>query len=99
MFDLNRERSEEPGEAGKIVVRVCTGTTCFVMGAAELESIGSLLPPEVAAKTEIVGSHCLGYCKGSKYNRAPCVEIDGAVVSRATLPDLVREIEKLVLSK
>lgn len=66
-------------------VKICTGTTCYVLGAAELlgelESVGDT----ATLNARITGATCLGYCKSREYGEAPFVEIDGAPVSGATL--------------
>jgi NADH:ubiquinone oxidoreductase subunit E len=84
------ESSQKP-----IVVRICTGTTCFVMGASELETLAEHLTPEQAAGVEIVGCHCLDHCKNRNYGRAPFVEINGQVYSEMTLPALLETIMRL----
>ena len=33
-------------ESGKILVELCFGTTCFVMGASKLQELESLIPPQ-----------------------------------------------------
>lgn len=66
-------------------VTVCTGTTCYVMGAAEL--IGEL-EEAISAGTlsaTLKGSTCLGHCKSKENGEPPFVEVDGSVLSAATV--------------
>lgn len=61
-------------------VKVCCGTSCYIMGASELinSDVGS--DPGV----EIQGSTCLNFCKdGNK--RPPYVTINNEVYSQVTL--------------
>jgi NADH:ubiquinone oxidoreductase subunit E len=64
-------------------VRICTGTTCYVLGAAEL--LGELESVPDSLNARITGATCLGYCKSREHGEAPFVEIDGEPVSGATL--------------
>ena len=80
----------------QITVRVCTGTTCFVMGAAQLESLAEHLPDDVAPYVDVVGSRCEGYCKDRQYGRAPFVTVDGELIRDATLPKILDTIVQRV---
>ena len=82
-----------------VTVRICVGTTCFVMSSSELELLPEQLPPELADRVKIEVSHCLGYCKDRNYGRAPFVEIDGEPIDRVTLPKLIEEIQKRLADK
>jgi NADH:ubiquinone oxidoreductase subunit E len=80
----------------KLQVRICTGTTCFVMGASQLESLEEHLDPEIASHVEIQGTHCLDRCKERNYGKAPFVEIDGEIFGSMTLPQLVHHVTQAV---
>lgn len=71
-------------------ITVCTGTTCYVMGAAEL--IGDLEEAIEAGalSAKLKGSTCLGHCKSRANGAPPFLEVDGAVIPAATL-DAVKE--------
>ena len=40
----------------KIKVKVCLGTTCFVMGSSNLQSLSELIPQKYGNSVEVVGS-------------------------------------------
>ena len=77
-------------DIGRKEITVCTGTTCYVLGAAEL--IGELEEAIETGRLEgaLRGSTCLGYCKKRQNGGAPFVEIDGAPLPQATL-EVVKE--------
>ena len=79
-------------EKAKRTITVCTGTTCYVMGAAEL--IGDLeeAVENGRLKAGLRGSTCLGHCKDRANGAPPFVELDGAPLSAATLESVAEEI-------
>lgn len=80
----------------KVKVKICVGTTCFVMGASELQELESFLPDDLKDKVEISGSTCLGLCKDDHYGEAPFVTVDGDVVANAEISNVIKKIrEKL----
>lgn len=81
--------------AQKIKVTICTGTTCYVMGNAQLLTLKDELDPEMLDFVEIEGSTCLQYCKDSSCGDAPFVMINGRVFAKATLPEIKNEIERI----
>ena len=44
---------------GKILLELCFGTTCFVMGASKLQEIESLIPPQYKNKVEVKAHTCI----------------------------------------
>jgi len=82
----------------KIKIRICVGTTCFIMGASELQDLEHLLPEELVDKVEISGASCLGICRQDNYGKAPFVTVDEEVISHATINTIIEKIyEKLSL--
>lgn len=77
-----------------VTVTICTGTTCFLMGAAEFQLLEESLPVRLRPYVKVEGSHCLGLCGDRSVGEAPFVLIDGEPLSRATLPRIVEFIEK-----
>lgn len=75
-------------------VTICTGTTCFLMGAAKFQLLEESLPESLRPHVRIEGSHCLGLCGDRNVGKAPFVLIDGEPVASATLPRLVELIEQ-----
>ncbi len=81
----------------KISVKVCTGTTCFVMGGANLQELHDLIPRKYGDKVEVSGSPCLGLCSINwEYSKAPYVKVNEAVVNEATVEKVLAEIDKQI---
>lgn len=80
-------------ESGKILVELCFGTTCFVMGASKLQELESLIPPQYRKHVEIKAHTCLDLCKNATYMKAPFVKIDGEIISEATVEKVLKAIE------
>ena len=79
----------------KISVKVCLGTTCFVMGGANLQELVEIIPRKYGDKVEVSGSSCLGMCSIQwNYSKAPYVKIDEDVVEEATVEKVLNEIDK-----
>lgn len=68
----------------KIVVRVCVGTTCYVLGGSELTGLAEGLPPAWRGRVDVQGAVCLDLCRGEK-GKPPFVMIGDQVVDRATV--------------
>ena len=83
----------------QVTVQICTGTTCFVMGASHLQTLEEHLPEGVREHVEIRGAHCLGLCKERNYGKAPFVKIDDEIVGEATIPEVVAAIVAAVRRK
>ncbi|HNW36634.1 MAG TPA: (2Fe-2S) ferredoxin domain-containing protein [Candidatus Ozemobacteraceae bacterium] len=83
----------------KIIIRICSGTTCFVMGAAELQTLAEHLPLEMKERVEIQLSHCLGLCNDRNFSRAPFVTIDSEPMGEATIPGIIARLETLAGGK
>lgn len=67
-----------------IHLQICQGTTCYVMGAAQLASLATALPDDLRGRVRVTGCRCLGLCRDGAFGGAPYVTIDGEVLSRAT---------------
>lgn len=79
----------------KINVKVCLGTTCFVMGAGHLQELIETVPKKFGDLVEVSGHPCLGLCSIDwEYSRAPYVKVDNAVVYEATVEKVLSEIER-----
>ncbi len=82
----------------KVTVSICTGTTCFVMGASDLQMLHEQLPDDIKNYLEIQWSHCLDLCKNRNYGSAPYVTVDGEIVGEADLPALLEIVEQKIRS-
>jgi NADH:ubiquinone oxidoreductase subunit E len=84
----------------KITVKVCTGTTCFVMGGANLQELNDIIPKKYGNKVEVVASNCLGLCSINwEYSKAPYVKVNDTDVSEATVERVIEEIDKQLAKK
>lgn len=79
----------------KINVKVCLGTTCFVMGSSNLQELIETVPAKYGDKVEVLGVPCLGLCSIDwEYSRAPYVKVDNDVVYEATVEKVLSTIER-----
>ncbi len=78
----------------RIKVVVCTGTTCYVMGAGNLLSFKEHLDSDLAERVDIEGSACLELCKNDEYGHAPFVKVNDTVIPDATVTKIVEEIRR-----
>ncbi|MBQ2983654.1 MAG: NAD(P)H-dependent oxidoreductase subunit E [Candidatus Gastranaerophilales bacterium] len=79
----------------KISVKVCVGTTCFVMGGASLQELNDIIPKKYGDKVEIAASNCLGLCSINwEYSKAPYVKVNEEVVANATTEKVLEEIDR-----
>lgn len=88
-----KAKGEKMENTQKVLVELCFGTTCFVMGASKLQDLESYIPPQYRANVEIKANTCLDLCKNATYMKAPFVKIDGDIISEATIEKVVRAIE------
>ena len=79
----------------KIDVKVCLGTTCFVMGSSNLQQLSEIVPQKYGDKVVVSGSPCLGVCSTNwEFSKAPYVKVNNELVQEATLERVFAEIER-----
>ena len=78
----------------KLEIKICTGTTCYVMGSGNLMQLGEILDEETLQKVHIKGSPCLGMCKEGCYGKAPFVMVGDTVISEATTEAVLEVVKK-----
>jgi len=79
----------------KVEVKVCMGTTCFVMGGNNLQELNDIIPRKYGDKVNVTGSNCLGLCSINwEYSRAPYVTVNDEVVYEATVEKVLTAIDK-----
>ena len=83
-------------ESGKLLLELCFGTTCFVMGASKLQEIEQYIPPQYKNKVEVKAHTCLDLCKNATYMKAPFVKLDGEIISEATVEKIIQAIERKI---
>ncbi|KMQ50071.1 TRX domain protein [Chitinispirillum alkaliphilum] len=79
----------------KIVISVCLGTTCHLMGSSYLQNLENDLPSTFRDKVEIHWHRCLGYCRDENYGKAPFVLVGEELLSEATLFKILEKLEEL----
>lgn len=80
-----------------IEVRICSGTTCFVMGSSFLNELYDLIPQKYGEKVIVKPSLCLGQCSSNdKHSKAPYVKVAEEIISEATIEKVIAAIEKKV---
>lgn len=81
----------------KITVKVCLGTTCFVMGGSNLQILSEIIPKKYGDKVEVSGSPCLGLCAiKMEYAKAPYVKVNNDIIEEATVEKVVAAIDKKI---
>jgi NADH:ubiquinone oxidoreductase subunit E len=83
-------------EMSKIEVTICTGTTCYVMGAANLLLLKEDVSEEFAEKITVKGASCLDLCKGQKYGMAPFVKVGDEIISEATVSKIIGKLRQIM---
>ena len=67
---------------GKIELKICMGTMCYVMGGAELKAAIDSLPHEEREQIQISYSPCLGMCNDG--GEPPYVQVNGRTIARVS---------------
>ena len=82
----------------KIRVRICVGTSCFVMGSAQIQSLEFNAPADIADKIEIAEERCMNLCKdvSRQRNRGPFVYVDDELIEEATYEKVVSKIREKI---
>lgn len=81
-------------ENKKISVKVCLGTTCFVMGGSNLQELNDIIPKKYGEKVEVSGTNCLGLCSINwEYSKAPYVKVNDEVITEATVEKVLKVID------
>ncbi len=79
----------------KITVKVCMGTTCFVMGGSNLQELIEIIPRRYGDKVDVEGSSCLEMCSVQwNYSKAPYVKVDDDIIEEATVEKVLSVIEE-----
>ncbi len=83
----------------KIEVKICMGTTCFIMCNADLEDLEQEIAPAILPYIQLSGSPCLGLCKDAQFHRIPCALIDGKPIENIDKKKLLEAIEQTVTER
>lgn len=78
----------------KIKVKICQGTTCFVMGGSVIKEMLDTLTEKYGDKVEVISIRCLEAChENDSFSKAPYVFVDDEKVSSANLEKVISVIE------
>ncbi|WP_372795947.1 NAD(P)H-dependent oxidoreductase subunit E [Pontiella sp.] len=75
-------------------VSVCTGTACYLLGAAHLLTLEEILDPITAEHVEFSGAHCLGLCGREELGKPPFAKVNDHVIADATLNKLLDKVRE-----
>ena len=79
----------------KIKVQICLGTTCFVMGAVDLQNMSEKLSARFGEKIEVTAVTCLGACsEKSFFAKAPFVKVGDVLIGEADFDKVVAQVER-----
>ncbi|MBP3846140.1 NAD(P)H-dependent oxidoreductase subunit E [bacterium] len=79
----------------KVNVKVCLGTTCFVMGSSNLQELIELVPKKYGEDVDVSGSPCLGLCSIDwEFSKAPYVKVNDEVIKEATVEKVLAAIDR-----
>ena len=79
----------------KVKVKVCLGTTCFVMGSSNLQELTEQVSKKYDKDVTVEGSPCLGLCSVDwEFSKAPYVKVNDEIVKEATVEKVLTAIEK-----
>ncbi len=79
-----------------VKVEICFGTTCHIMGGAELLEIEESLPEHISPYVDIHGIGCLDFCMEQNFGKAPFVRVNGEVFADMTKEKLMNIIQDKV---
>jgi len=80
-----------------IDVEICTGTTCFVMGAGHLLNLAEELPARLRPHVNICGSHCLGVCGDPRNGRPPFARVNRMLLSNVSAERLIEACDRMLI--
>ncbi len=82
----------------KVTVKICSGTSCFVMGAAQIQALEFTPPADIADKIELIEVRCMNLCKDTKtkYNKGPFVMVNDELIEEATYEKVVTKIREII---
>lgn len=83
-------------ENGKIIVKVCVGTYCFVSGGHELKNLKHELPQHLEDKVKVEASVCVGCDRITSSPKPPYVSINNELIEKATIAKVVARLEEMV---
>lgn len=82
----------------KITVKICAGTSCFVMGASHIQALEFNAPDDIKDLINIEEVRCMNRCKDThtKYNRGPFVTVNDELIEEANYEKVVAKIREVL---
>lgn len=80
----------------KIKVTICTGTSCYLMGASHLLQFDEVVDPGIRDQVEIAGAHCLGLCELAGSGKAPFAKVNEQIIADATLMKILDQVRRVL---
>lgn len=82
----------------KIKIKICSGTSCFVMGASQIQLLEFDPPEDIKDYIEVEETRCQQHCQNqsSKYNHGPFVEINGELIENADFEKVTNKIREII---
>jgi len=69
----------------KLLVKVCVGTTCYVLGGSELTDLARAIPAGWKDRVAVEGTVCLDLCRTAQKLKPPFVLVGDQVVDQASV--------------
>lgn len=80
----------------KVLLEVCVGTACFVMGSSNLlEDLREDMPDELRQVVDIRPIRCLDLCKAKKGSNAPFVQINKEPMEKASFHKVIEKLKEV----
>ena len=80
---------------GRILIEICLGTTCHLMGSSDLQDLEEQLPERLRGHVRVKAVSCLGYCGDRQYGKAPYVRVHGELLAAATMDTVIERLDTL----
>jgi NADH:ubiquinone oxidoreductase subunit E len=82
-----------------IIIKICRGTVCHVMGGSELPLLAEVLPAELKNQVSIEGTTCIGSCNKDQLIKPPFVEVNGKIIDQASIAKVIEVIKQELKNK
>ena len=82
-----------------VLVELCQGTACFVMGSEELYDIKNFMPEPWREHVDVTSCVCRGRCKKGRFNRTPFARVNGEIVESVTAASLLMLVAEIMGDK
>jgi NADH:ubiquinone oxidoreductase subunit E len=81
-------------ETKKIIVKICAGTHCYLMGGSELQLFSEYLTEDLKNKISVIGSSCLGFCDAGDGCKPPFVLVNDHKIQKANIQNILEFVKK-----